>query len=86
MRQTRPGDDGPTRGEAPALRTALAALAGHTATPENAYAAVWKGRISGGPVPSAPRVAIPELTALSAALPGAVRRATYGEQAPLYRD
>jgi hypothetical protein len=45
-------------GEEPALRTALATLASHTTTPGFAYAAIWEGWTS-GPVPSAPRVTIP---------------------------
>jgi hypothetical protein len=48
-------------GEAPAdaVRTALAALASHTATPCLGYAAIWEGWVSGPPAPQAPRVEIP---------------------------
>jgi hypothetical protein len=48
-----------TPGEPPALRLALAALAGYTATPADAYAAIWEGWIAGDPAPEAPRVPIP---------------------------
>jgi len=52
--------DGADReGEEPALRTALATLAGHTTTPAIAYAAIWEGWTSRGPSPNAPRVTIP---------------------------
>ena len=46
-------------GEAPGLRLALDVLAGHTSTPEVAYAAIWEGWTSMHPLPSAPRVHIP---------------------------
>ena len=52
--------DGTQRdGEQPALRTALATLAGHTTTPASGYAAIWEGWAGGDPAPEAPRVAIP---------------------------
>lgn len=51
-------------GEPPALRTALVTLAGHTTTPQTAYAAVWEGWISGGPIPTAPLVPVPNRTML----------------------
>lgn len=141
--------DGADRdGEAPHLRTALAILAGYTSTPAIGYAAIWEGWTSVAPVPTAPRVPIPNremllftghvdelrdapglawygsadgvyaephlvwpedqawcvacevdeeiefsvgcspeaAEALSAALPGTVRRVRYGEAAPMYRD
>lgn len=130
------------------LRSALVTLAGHTTTPDAAYAAIWEGWTSQDPAPPAPRLRIPNRTmvlftgpvgvvrdaptlawhgsaaegyqephlvwpqdrawclacevdeeieftvgcaepaaqALTAALPGAVRRVGYGEQTPLYRD
>jgi hypothetical protein len=46
-------------GEDPALRAALATLASHTTTPAIAYAAIWEGWTSGGLIPNAPRVGIP---------------------------
>lgn len=46
-------------GEHPALRVALETLAGHTGTPERAYAAVWEGWGGTGPEPEAPAVLIP---------------------------
>ena len=53
-------DDDPDRdGEDPTLRTALATLADHTTTPQRGYAAIWEGWTSRGPIPDAPRVAIP---------------------------
>jgi hypothetical protein len=55
-----PQDGGDQAGEAPALRTALATLAGFTATPASAYAAIWEGWTSQEPAPEAPRVNIPE--------------------------
>jgi hypothetical protein len=52
--------DGADRdGEEPALRMALATLAGHTTTPALGYAAIWEGWTSREPAPTAPRVAIP---------------------------
>jgi len=45
-------------GEDPAVRLALATLATCTATPTNAYAAIWEGW-GGDPPPDAPRVPIP---------------------------
>jgi hypothetical protein len=51
-------------GEAPALRTALAALAAHTATPAHAYAAIWEGWVGSQRAPAAPRVPIPNRTML----------------------
>ena len=57
VRITLSSGDGP--GEEPALRTALETLAGHTTTPAIAYVAVWEGWTSAGPMPIAPRVAIP---------------------------
>ena len=45
-------------GEDPVLRQALATLAGHTTTPDLAYAAIWEGW-GRGPTPDAPRIAIP---------------------------
>ena len=45
-------------GEDPALRHALATLAGHTTTPDVAYAAIWEGW-GGDPSPEAPRIPIP---------------------------
>lgn len=46
-------------GEGPALRTALATLAHHTATPAVGYAAIWEDWTSRDPAPDAPRVNIP---------------------------
>jgi hypothetical protein len=51
-------------GEAPALRAALATLAGYTATPRSGYAAIWEGWVGGETAPAAPRVAIPNRTML----------------------
>lgn len=141
-------DDAAPEVEWPALRTALATLVAHTATPDRGYAAVWEGWGGQEPPPDAPRVVIPhremllftgpvdalrdapalawygsahgryqephlvwpedqawclacevdeeiEFTvgctdaaarALARALPGAVRRVSYGEPAPLYRE
>lgn len=47
-----------TPGEPPALRLALATLAGYTAIPADAYAAIWEGWTSRHPAPEAPRVPI----------------------------
>lgn len=52
-------DGGGGEGEDPALRTALATLASYTAEPAIAYAAIWEGWTSRGPIPDAPRVRIP---------------------------
>ncbi|WP_166140361.1 hypothetical protein [Nocardioides ochotonae] len=52
-------DDADQDGEEPAVRTALATLAGHTTTPQSGYAAIWEGWTSRGRIPEAPRVAIP---------------------------
>jgi hypothetical protein len=46
-------------GEDPALRTVLRTLAACTATPEDAYAAIWEGWGARAPTPDAPRVPIP---------------------------
>jgi hypothetical protein len=46
-------------GELPALRTALATLAAHTATPARGYAAIWEGWTGRGLATEAPRVQIP---------------------------
>jgi hypothetical protein len=133
-------------GDDPALRCALETLASYTATPDDAYAAVWEGW-GGRPNRQAPPVPIPNRAmllftgpvrvlrdapsvawhgvaqgnaaphlvwpedqawclacevdeevefsvgcsadaseALARALPGAVRRVSYGDPAPLYRD
>lgn len=52
--------DGADRdGEEPALRAALATLAGHATTPASGFAAIWEGWTSRAPIPEAPRVSIP---------------------------
>ena len=57
--------DGTDRdGEQPALRTAIATLAGHTTTPASGYAAIWEGWTGGDQAPKAPRVAIPHRSML----------------------
>lgn len=56
-------DPGP--GEDPTLRRALEVLAGHTATPSRAFAAVWEGWWAPPPeAPEAPRLEIPNRTML----------------------
>ncbi|WP_159081302.1 hypothetical protein [Nocardioides sediminis] len=138
----------PTDLESDPVRDALSVLAGHTTTPDTAYAAVWEGWAGTPPPPGAPRVPVPNRTmllftgpvevlrdapalmwegesagrmqephlvwpedrawclacevdeeielsvgcteqaadALGAALPGRVRRVSYGDPGPLYSD
>jgi hypothetical protein len=52
-------DLGELSGEDQVLRRALATLASCTTTPDSAYAAIWKGWVSGVRAPQAPLVEIP---------------------------
>jgi hypothetical protein len=86
-------DAGNRSGEAPvdAVRAALAALGSCTATPAQAYAAIWEGWTSMAPLPQAPRVEIPNramllFTGPVEALRDAPAVAWYGSAAGIYQD
>jgi hypothetical protein len=80
-----------TAGEDPALRTALATLAKHTATQAIGYAAIWEGWGGQEPAPEAPRLAIPHREMLLFTGPVEVLRdapalAWYGDAAGRYQE
>jgi len=57
-------DDSPLAEPRDTVREALDALAGHTATRDAAYAAVWEGWTGSGRVPAAPVLPVPNRTLL----------------------
>jgi len=86
-------DAGHPPGQAPAdtVRTALATLGSHTATPAHGYAAIWEGWTSMALPPRAPRVEIPNramllFTGPVEALRDAPVVAWYGSADDLYQE